>query len=103
MAVQAEIAQHEVSGAIVRVLVRLRPEQDASLRERDVRALLRSADYVAAIQKDVERVERTRLGGQSPEGLTPLELLERYLLAKDTDADRIRVLTEHARKIIGEE
>ena len=100
MAAQAEIAQHDVKDAIVRVIVRLRPEQEASLRERDVRAVLKTADYVAAIQKDVERIERTRLGGQSPEGMMPLELLERYLRSKNADDERIRVVMEHAQKIV---
>jgi len=92
-----------VSGAIVRVIVRLRAEQEASLRERDVRAVLKAADIVAAIQKDVERLERARLGGQNPEGMTPLELLERYLRAKDTSEERIRTLAEHAKKVMGDE
>jgi exonuclease SbcD len=100
MATQAELAQHDVSGAIVRVIVRMRPEQEASLRERDVRAVLKAASYVAAIQKDVERVERARLGGHSPEGMTPMELLERYLRSKDMDEERIRVVLEHARGIM---
>jgi len=100
MATQAELAQHDVTGAIVRVIVRMRPEQEASLRERDVRAVLKAASYVAAIQKDVERVERARLGGHSPEGMTPMELLERYLRSKDMDEERIRVVLEHARGII---
>jgi exonuclease SbcD len=103
MAVQAEIAQHDVSDAIVRVIVRMRAEQEASLRERELRAVLKAADYVAAIQKDVERVERTRLGGQNPEGLAPLDLLERYMRSRDADEDRIRVVLEHAQKIIEEE
>lgn len=103
MAVQAEIARHDVSDAIVRVIVRMRAEQEASLREREVRAVLKAADSVAAIQKDVERVERTRLGGQNPEGMPPLELLERYMQSRDTDEERIRVILEHAQKIIDEE
>jgi exonuclease SbcD len=100
MAAQAELAEHDVSGAIVRVIVRMRPEQEASLRERDVRAVLKPASYVAAIQKDVERVERARLGGQSPEGMTPMELLERYMRSRDMDEERIRVVLEHARGIM---
>jgi len=100
MAAQVEVARHDVSGSIVRVIVRLRPEQDASFRERDVRAMLKAADTVAAITKDVERVERTRLGGHGPEGLTPLELLERYFRSKDTSEDRLRVLMEYAKKIV---
>jgi len=100
MAVQVELALHDVSEAIVRVIVRMRPEQEASLRERDIRAGLRASAYIAAIQKDVERAERTRLGGQSPEGMSPLELLERYLRSKDTPVERIQVIMERARKIV---
>ncbi|HEY4691165.1 MAG TPA: exonuclease SbcCD subunit D [Anaerolineae bacterium] len=103
MAAQAEIAQHDVKDAIVRVIVRMRPEQEASFREREARAVLKAADTVAAIMKEVERVERARLGGQSPEGLTPLELLERYLRSKDTSAERVRVVMEHAEKIVKRE
>ncbi|HLF26903.1 MAG TPA: exonuclease SbcCD subunit D [Anaerolineae bacterium] len=103
LAAQAELAQHDLKDAVVRLIVRLRAAQEASLRERDIRAMLKAADYVAAIQKDVERVERTRLGGHSPEGLTPLELLEGYLRSKGANADRVRTLTEYAKKILDEE
>ena len=100
LAAQAELAYHDVKDAIVRVIVRMRPEQEASLRERDLRAMLKSADHVAAITKDVERVERARLGGHSPEGLTPLELLERYFASKSLSEERKRVLLEQAGKIV---
>jgi exonuclease SbcD len=100
MAAQAEIAHYDVTGAIVRVIVRLRPEQEASFRERDVRAMLRAADHVAAITKEVERVERARLGGQNPEGLAPPELLERYLRSKGASEERIQVVMERARGLM---
>jgi exonuclease SbcD len=100
MAAQAEIAHHDVTSAIVRVIVRLRPEQEASFRERDVRAMLRAADHVAAISKEVERVERARLGGQNPEGLAPPELLERYLRSKGASEERIQVVMERARGLM---
>lgn len=103
MAVQAAIANEDVSDAIVRLIIRLRPEQEASLRERDIRAMLKPADYIAAISKDVERVERARLGGQNPEEMSPLELLERYMQSKDIDDDRIDALLEYAKKIVGDD
>ena len=99
MAAQAAIAQYDVTDTIVRVIVRLRPEQDASLREKDVRAALRSADYVAAINRQVDRDVRERLGGLSPEGMTPKQLLQKYLFAKNVDDDRIDVLLNHAEKL----
>lgn len=96
LAVQAAVASHDVSDAIVRVNVRLRPEQDASLREKDIRAALRAADYVAAVNRQAEREVRERLGGLSPEGMTPKQLLHKYLFAKNVADDRIDLLMKHA-------
>ena len=55
---------------------------------------------VAAFGKDTERPERTRLGGASPESLTPAELLERYLESRDTTAERTKTLLEYAEEIL---
>jgi DNA repair protein SbcD/Mre11 len=103
MAAQAAIAQYEVTDAIVRVLIRLRPEQEASLREKDIRASLRSADYIAAITRQVDREVREKLGGLSPEGMMPKELLQKYLFAKNVDDDRIDILLNHANRLFENE
>lgn len=102
MDAQAALTNIDVSDAIVRVNIQLRPEQEASLRDRDVRAVLKSASYIAAINKEVERVERARLGGQNPEEMTPLQLLERYMESKGMDPEHIQTMLEYARKIIEE-
>jgi len=99
LAVQAAIAPQDVTNAIVRVNVRLRPEQDASLREKDIRAALRAADYVAAVNRQADRDVRERLGGLSPEGMTPKELLHKYLFAKNVDDNRIELLMKHAERL----
>ena len=99
MAVQAALAQHDLADVIVRVNVRMRPEQDAGLREKDLRATLRSADYIAAINRQADREVRERLGGLSPEGMTPKQLLQKYLFAKNVGDDRIDVLLSHAERL----
>jgi exonuclease SbcD len=99
LAAQAAFAQYDLTDAIVRVNVRLRPEQDASLREKDLRASLRNADYIAAINRQADRDVRERLGGLSPEGLTPKQLLQKYLFAKNVDDDRIDLLMKHAEQL----
>jgi DNA repair protein SbcD/Mre11 len=99
LAAQAALAQYDLAGAIVRVNVRMRPEQDASLREKDLRATLRDADTIAAINRQADREVRERLGGLSPEGMTPKQLLEKYLFARNVDDDRIELLVRHAEKI----
>jgi exonuclease SbcD len=103
MAVQAALAQYDVTDAIVRVIIRLRPEQEASLREKDIRASLRAADYIAAISREVDREVRERLGGLSPEELTPKQLLQKYLFAKNVDDDRIDLLLQHAERLFENE
>jgi exonuclease SbcD len=100
LAAQAALTQYDLAEAIVRVNVRLRPEQDASLREKELRATLRNADYIAAINRQADREVRERLGGLSPEGMTPKQLLEKYLFAKNVDDDRIDLLVKHAERII---
>jgi len=90
------IGRHDVSGAVVRVLVDTTPENDALVRRRDIETALAEAAHIAAIQHEVEFVARTRLDGASPESLTPMELLERYLLGKETSPERAEVLMAHA-------
>jgi hypothetical protein len=89
--------------AIVRVNVKLKAHQEAGLREKDIIAALKDAGYVAAISRDVEREARARLGGATPEGLTPTELLERYFESKGTERKRAEQLIECAKKILTQE
>jgi exonuclease SbcD len=99
-----EIAGRDVTEAVVRVNVKLKAHQEASLREKDITTALtrQRAGYIAAISKDVEREARARLGGATPEGLSPFELLERYFESKGTELERTHQLLESAKKIISE-
>ncbi len=94
------IRKHDVAEAVVRVIISADPESEALLNDRAINHALREAgaDHVAAIQRNVERPARMRLG-ETPEGLTPEELLDRYLAAKAVPGDRVEVLVEHARTI----
>lgn len=93
------VGQHDVADAIVRVIVQARPEQEGMLRDADIRRALGDAYYIASINKEIERAYRQRLGGESPEELTPAELLARYLESKHTPPDRAEVLLHHAEEI----
>lgn len=90
-----------LDSAIVRLILELTPETAARLNEKAIRDALDEADvhFIAGIQKVVDQPARTRLGS-SPEGLTDLELLERYLLAKEVRAERRAELLEAARPIL---
>ena len=77
----------------------MRPEQEGLLRDADVRRALKGAYFVASVGREIERTYRQRLGGDSPEGLTPAELLARYLESKGTSPERIAVLLRHAESL----
>ncbi|MBN1428117.1 MAG: exonuclease SbcCD subunit D [Anaerolineae bacterium] len=102
-AVLKEIAKHDVTGAVVRVIITTTPENDPHIRQKDIEAALGNAGFVAAIQRDIDYPVRARLGVERPEELSPLELLDLYLVKKGTASDRIELLKEYAERIMEEE
>ncbi|RME39133.1 MAG: exonuclease SbcCD subunit D [Thermoflexia bacterium] len=96
------VGRRDIRGAVVRVILRLHPEQEKQVREADVRRLLEGAAFVAGIRFEVERKARLRLGTVRPEELAPMQLLERYLEAKEVPPDHRRELMEAAEEIFGE-
>ncbi len=98
------IARHNLRDAVVRLKLLVNAESEARLQENTLRdALVRAGvSHIAAIHKETEQVARARLGG-SPEGLTPMQLLERYLMSKETPEERRAELLEKAHDLIGEE
>jgi exonuclease SbcD len=97
------IGKHDLEDAVVRVIIHANVESAAKVQDLVIQDALRKAkvNMVAAIQKDVERPSRSRLGA-SPEGLTSFELLERFLLAKNIPRERIALLLERAETIFGD-
>jgi len=97
------IERHDLAESVVRVIITADPEADLLLQDAAIQQALRAAgaNHVAAINRQVERPARLRLGA-SPEGLTPDQLLGRYLLSRDTPQERIDVLLERARPIFEE-
>jgi DNA repair protein SbcD/Mre11 len=95
------IERAKVGEAIVRLRLRLTPDQNALLDERRVREALATAHAVAGIAREVVRPERRRLPSRvPPESLSPLQALEAYLDARDEPADRRATLLEYARGIV---
>lgn len=95
------IKKHDVTEAVVRVIVTADMETNALIQTNPIEQALRDAgaSVVASIQRDVDQPSRMRLG-PTPEGLAPLELLERYLYSKEVSPDRIAVLMEAAQNLI---
>ncbi len=101
-AVVEAIERHDVQGAVVRVIIQLRSDQEPVFHERDARAALAGAYYVAAVKKDVERVARVRLGNRPAEGLSPRQLLEVYFQDRQTAPDILGRLLDYADSLISD-
>jgi len=99
MALQQEVAAHDLQDAVVRLIVHLRADQEPLVRDRDVRALLADAYFVGGINREVERDARVRLGDLAPEEMSDRELLKKYLETRSVDAERMEELLEHAEAI----
>ncbi len=93
--------RHLLRDAVVRLIIQLTPETDNLLKEGAVFDALKRAGvfHVAGIRKEVERHDRSRLD-VSPEGLTPLELLDRYFKSRDIGGARRDELLDKAKGII---
>ncbi len=102
-AVLRAIERHDVQGAVVRARVTLLQSQEATFRPREVERAIRDggARFFVGIQKQIQREIRSRIGVRNPESLTPLQLLERFFISKNTPDDRMKLLMELADQIIG--
>lgn len=95
------VAGAEVEGAVVRVILSLTGAQEPHLRERELTAALAEASTVV-IAREVESENRVRLGDLSPEALSPLQLVERYLDSQKTPPERRKTLLDRAAEILNE-
>lgn len=99
-----QMKRHLLRDAVVRLIIQLTPETEALLKDGTIFDALKRAGvyHVAGIRKEVERHERSRLD-VSPEGLTPLELLDSYFKSSDVGGARREELLEKAKDIIDQE
>lgn len=90
--------------AVVKLIIRATPENDAFLDIRELRALLHEAAHIAAIVRDVERPSRLRLGSaQEIANAGPRDLLARYFEAKQVPPDRRTTLLTYADALLNED
>jgi exonuclease SbcD len=105
--VLAAIERASVSDAIVRVVIRLSREQQALLRQGEVRQALAEAHFLAYVKAElVEEARRGRLPPDvRPESLTPMEALRLYFDERKLAPDRREMLLRYARSLVagGEE
>jgi exonuclease SbcD len=103
-AVLEAIAQRgDLRDSVVRVMVKLRQEQEALLREREIGHALEEAYFVAAFQRDVERAVRPPFDGVPIEAMTPMQLLKHYLEGKGISPEHTKKLLDHAQALMQRE
>ena len=78
--IERAISRYDLTGAVVRLIVQMTPEQGPHLRDNEIAPLLEDA-FSAQLNRDVDRTVRDRLAGLEPESMLPEELLKRYLLS----------------------
>ena len=93
------IAKKDTKDAIVRTYIKVSAANEGLIQESEIRKALREA-YFFAINKEIEREHRTRLGGQPIEGMTPLQALKLYLESKKTPKEREKLLLEYGERLI---
>jgi len=101
-AAERAIAERDLTGAVVRLIVQMTPEQEPRLRDVDLSPLLANA-FFAQINRDVERAARDRLDGLEPDAMTPLHLLERYFQSKGKPDAEIAPYLAEAQSIFSED
>ena len=98
--VLAAVAGAEIEGKIVRLIVRMEPQYEARLCYPEVRRALRRAGYFAGLVKQVQREARLSTPFPHPEEVSPLEMLEFYLKAREVPAERAGTLLEYAKALL---
>jgi exonuclease SbcD len=93
----------DVTEAVVKLIIKAMPENEAHLNIREIRRMLKDAAHVAAVVRDVERPTRLRLGtAQEIANASPRELLARYFEAKQVSSERRKLLLDYAEPIFAE-
>lgn len=94
------IAAHDIEDKVVRLIVHTTAEKEPLLRDSEIFQALGEAFHIAAVNKDVERSIRLRLGSRNYEEMTPREILKTYLEVKQVPSERAEVLMKYADELL---
>ena len=89
-------------GGIGRGGIKTTTGKGGSLRYVEIRNEWHGAPYGASVSCKGETPQRTRLGGQGIEQLTPRQALEVYLGTTNVPPDRAATLLKYANELIGD-
>ena len=97
-----ELTQHDITDAVVRVIITVPAEESEAIDEGSIRDRLQQAYLIAGIMKEqIKATPRSRDTGLT-EILGPLQALERYIVVHPEHADRQPALIERAQLLLRE-
>jgi len=91
--------RENIRDAIVRVNISLPAALDGQVRYGEIHEALKEA-HNAAVNRDITRETRARLGSRTSENITPLEALNAWLETQKVDPERRKILLEYGQKLI---
>lgn len=95
----AAVEGMSLAGAVVRLVIRLRADQQTGFREREVQTALGEASSVVVV-REVETEARARLGDLSPEALTPIQLVDIFFQTRQDEPERRQALLGKAEELM---
>jgi DNA repair protein SbcD/Mre11 len=97
-----ELLRHDISDAVVRVIVTVTPDTSELFNERQIRDRLKDAYLVAGLVKEEVKAEPRSRDAELTESLGPLQALERYILSHPEYANRQEALLDRAQTLLRE-
>ena len=97
----SEIKNNGIEDKIVRVVINIPKECDKEIQMDQIKKALSSANFIAGISKNIERVERVKFdGSEQVETLTPLQALRKYFEFKKYSPQQQKELEKAAAQIL---
>ena len=94
-------SKFDITDKIVKVIINIPQGCDKEIQMDKVKKALLSANFIAGISKNVERIERIKFdGSQEVESLIPIEALKKYFELKKYSAEKQKQLEQYASQIL---
>lgn len=97
----SEINNYDLTDKIVRVVINIPASLDSEIKMDKIKKALLSANFIAGISRNVERIERQRFNGDTEvESLTPIDALKKYFDFKKYSTQKQKELEEYAAQLL---
>ena len=93
---------HDVSDAIVQVLIDVPASKYKDIDETRVREMLNSSHFIATVRRNMIAENRNRLGKSLSENIEPLDALNTYFKVRELPMVKRKLLIERGKQLIEE-